>query len=167
MESSPLKLKQQKKSDTLLSFDKCLICQKKLPDNHQFILNPTRQGEECLIEAIKLRKDDLFNQLDEHFDGKPENLVESNVIWHKNCSSSYTSKTNLSHVESHVESLLMKRRGEKLATCLASLHLLVKRQAFVLKLLLWTGICVYFASRKSIMVKRTYVKFLPCRASKT
>ena len=101
MESNPLKLKQQKKSDTLLSFDKCLICQKKLPDNHKLILNPTRQGKERLIEAVKLRKDDLFNQLDEHFDRKPENLVESSVIWHKNCYSSNTSKTNLSHVESH------------------------------------------------------------------
>ena len=67
---------------------------------HKLILNPTRQGEERLIEAVKLRKDDRFNQLDEHFDGKPENLVESSVIWHKNCCSSYTSKTNLSHVES-------------------------------------------------------------------
>ena len=101
MESSPLKLKQQKKSDTLLSFVKCLICQKKLPDNHKLVLNPTRHGKEHLIEAVKLRKDDLFNQLDEHFDGNPENLVESSVIWHKNCYSSYTSKTNLSHVESH------------------------------------------------------------------
>ena len=101
MESSRLKLKQQKKSDTWLSFDKCLIFQKKLPDNHKLILNPTRQGKECLIEAVKLRKDDPFNQLDEHFDGKPESLVESSVIWYKNCYSSYTSKTNLSHVESH------------------------------------------------------------------
>ena len=101
MESSPLKLKQQKKSDTLLYFDKCLICQKKFPDNHKLILNPTRQGKERLIEAVKSRKDDLFNQLDEHFVWKPENLVESSVIWHKNCYSSYTNKTNLSHVESH------------------------------------------------------------------
>ena len=101
MESGPLTLKQQKKSDTFLSFDKCLICQKKLPDNHKLILNPTRKGKECLIEAVKLGKDDHFNQLDEQSDGKPENLVESSVIWHKNCYSSYTSKTNLSHVESH------------------------------------------------------------------
>ena len=74
MESSPLKLKQQKKSDTLLSFDKCLICQKKLPDNHKLILNPTRQGKERLIEAVKLMKDDRFNQLDEH-------LMGSQKIW--------------------------------------------------------------------------------------
>ena len=63
MESSPLKLKQQKKSDTLLSFDKCLVCQKKLPDNQKLILKPTRQGKERLIEAVKLRKDDLLTNL--------------------------------------------------------------------------------------------------------
>ena len=49
--------------------------------------------------TVKSRKDDLFNQLDEHFDGKPESLVELSVIRHKNCYSSYTCKTHV--VESH------------------------------------------------------------------
>ena len=70
MESSSLKLKQQKKSDTLLSFDKCLICQKKLPDNHE-------------LSRESLRSHDVINMLI-NFPIKLLFSVETYVILLKN-----------------------------------------------------------------------------------
>ena len=82
----------------------CLICSKTLDLNkpEHLVLKPTKEGLRTILSASEIRKDDVFHGLQQCTDELLSG--ELCIPYHKSCRSSYTSKSNLKHVDTVIQS---------------------------------------------------------------
>ena len=92
---SPVKvsLSSAKKRKLGFDLDKCVICQ--LSTNEE-LSNFTGKGKTTLFDAVRIRKDAVYERFIEEYQSFDEIPVDNlKLVYHRSCYKSYTSKRNL------------------------------------------------------------------------
>ena len=91
MESSPIKLT-RKRRRLSINFSKCVICQEVL--NNVKLSKATSVGQKSLLDAAETRRDCVYRLLTDDLFGLED---MSQLLYHRTCFKTYTSKSNLDH----------------------------------------------------------------------
>ena len=108
METSPLKLKAGIKRKRVSCSEKCLICQK--GEEYGDLRNASEAGQQAFLRCLKRRTSsqdlEVYDKIEHLIDSNNEYSFKDNVSeikWHKNCYSSFTSEFHIKYATTSEE----------------------------------------------------------------
>ena len=108
METSPLKLKAGIKRKRVSCSEKCLICQQ--GEKYGDLRNASEAGQQTFLRCLKRRTNsqdlEIYDKIEHLIDSNDEHSFKDNVSeikWHKNCYSPFTSEFHINYTTTSEE----------------------------------------------------------------